>query len=244
MRRTLFFFLILSSHAWAAVCPSGHMAITDSDGISLGATCDNGISLGTISPDCSNGTICAPHLKCNIGITSVRIGNGARIQLFANQHTTPALHVATDNGTCYANLTTGNGGGAINIQMGGATYHTTGLLRCFGTNAAATATAETPATNSVNWNARSGPVSISGISHCGSLSGTIGKTAGAVTTANPSTQNTHCWCRMIIPATSAWTFGATHTNASTCSATCAQTCAKNFTENATFRGALFNNFLP
>jgi len=64
---------------------------------------------------------CVP--LCNAGITKIHAG-GAHVPLFNERHTAPALVVGYAGRICYADLVTGYATGAININIGGAIYHT------------------------------------------------------------------------------------------------------------------------
>lgn len=239
-------FLMSPVAATAAGCPAGHITLPGNDGINLMAACpDTGTNLGQISTECGDSERCAPDAACTAGIHSIRIGTGGRMELTARPYSTPTIHVSTELGECHANLAPGHATGTINIQLNDNVYHAvSNLHRCLMTNAAGAASAPTPAVRTVNWTARSGDIAIGGISHCATTSGNLGKTAATLNISEVAANNIYCWCRMVKPAPTAWTFGAAFTHADTCGASCVQTCAKNFTENATFRGALFNNFLP
>ncbi len=62
---------------------------------------------------------CVP--LCTTGVTHLRAGT-AIAPLFPVKYTSPALVMRTSGGTCYGNLTPGNGSG-INITIAGTTYH-------------------------------------------------------------------------------------------------------------------------
>ena len=78
-------------------------------------TCANGYGLTTTN-ECAQ--------MCTTGITYLHIGTNIKIPLYASQHTTPSIHIKTNNTTCYANLATGADSG-LNIKHNNITYHAT-----------------------------------------------------------------------------------------------------------------------
>ncbi len=60
---------------------------------------------------------------CTAGISAINTSTGLSIPLFTEKHTSPALHVGYNNRVCYADLMTGRTADAININVGGQTYH-------------------------------------------------------------------------------------------------------------------------
>jgi len=60
---------------------------------------------------------------CPAGITTLKTSNGVSIPLFAQRQTTPALNVGYAGQVCYGNLAPGAAAGALNINVGGQTYH-------------------------------------------------------------------------------------------------------------------------
>ncbi len=61
---------------------------------------------------------------CTAGITQIKLGGGLSVPLYKSKQTSHAIGVKYANQVCYVNLTTGRATGAINVNIGGTTYHT------------------------------------------------------------------------------------------------------------------------
>lgn len=76
---------------------------------------------------------------------------------------------------------------------------------------------------------------------CASDSGDYSIVADTIHISNTTTENTHCWCRMLKPAVSKWvTVG--HGGCAS-SNTCASACRLNGYGNSDFRNAIINNLI-
>lgn len=243
MRKILCFILLLVPIAtFAATCPSGYISVSTASYITLAAECSSTqTDLGALPSECSDDSVdCVPDVACSLGVGQLKSGAGYAVSLYATKYTTPSLHIGTDDGECYVNLVGGTGSG-INITYNGTTYHTTELHRCLNISASTTPTVSTPSNNTINWTATSASTGITGISHCASTSGSVGSTATSLTISTTLANNLYCWCRIIRPTVSAWSFGATYSATTTCDTSCAAKCASLFSSNGTFRNALINS---
>ena len=82
-------------------------------------------------------------------------------------------------------------------------------------------------------------ITVQGIGVCSSTNGgTRGATADTLAISSDASRNEYCWCKMISPANSKWTyqwFGV-------CPETCALTCAGQLQSNLAFRNGLLSSF--
>ncbi|MBE6459394.1 MAG: hypothetical protein E7009_00205 [Alphaproteobacteria bacterium] len=61
---------------------------------------------------------------CEAGITHIKLSTGLSIPLYSSKRTSHTLVVKTSAGDmCYASLASGNKSGALNVNIGGTTYH-------------------------------------------------------------------------------------------------------------------------
>ncbi len=70
----------------------------------------------------TSANLCAQY--CAAGITELRLGNGVVVPLYAAKQTEHAIHVGYDGKVCYGSLAGGAAASALNVNMGGTTYHT------------------------------------------------------------------------------------------------------------------------
>lgn len=70
----------------------------------------------------TSANLCAQY--CAAGITELRLGNGVVVPLYAAKQTEHAIHVGYDGKVCYGSLAGGSAASALNVNMGGTTYHT------------------------------------------------------------------------------------------------------------------------
>lgn len=80
--------------------------------------------------------------------------------------------------------------------------------------------------NQTDWSTTCGTVSVRGVAACGDTTGNkLNAHADTVSINQDVSKNIHCWCRMIIPAVSKWSFANTYSNAGTCAHECVDQCA-------------------
>lgn len=77
--------------------------------------CNDGYNL-------TSGNICAA--LCTAGITNLKSGSGVVVPLYAARQTTHTINVGAGANVCYGSLASGAGADAINVNIGGTTYHT------------------------------------------------------------------------------------------------------------------------
>lgn len=70
----------------------------------------------------TSANLCAQY--CAAGITELHLGNGVVVPLYAAKQTEHAIHVGYDGKVCYGSLAGGAAASALNVNMGGTTYHT------------------------------------------------------------------------------------------------------------------------
>lgn len=242
MRHFLLIFLfILSVNAFASSCPNGYIALEKNNYTLVAAKCaSNHTDIGALTGNCaSNPTICMPEIVCSV-VSTLKTENGLSLPLYSVQYTTPTIKIKVNDTVCYANLLAGVMSDTINIKYSENAYHVVMLRRCLAFGSATVPVSDTPSANTVAWTASAGDTKISGISHCGAISGSVGTTQAAITINDASSVNKHCWCRIIHPSPSAWTFGVTYDTNSACDTYCVQKCAEMFSDNFTFRNALMS----
>ena len=104
----------------------------------------------------------------------------------------------------------------------------------------------TPVSSTIEatWSVEFPNYTVSGIASCSSLAGTRH-------TAYPEYNNqitqgyqddgTNCWCRMLYPVRSAWTFRYAPSTSSNCASGCAYNCGEGFHDYSEFRQAMFES---
>lgn len=96
--------------------------------------------------------------------------------------------------------------------------------------------------NGANWSVSCGTnrdIKVQGIGFCSSASGIrMGATLDNVSTSVSTDQHMACWCRMISPAVSKWTFYERFSSAGNCAVQCAAKCAYTFIGESTFRSGM------
>jgi len=81
--------------------------------------CNTGFARVSVDTNPVN-DICVP--VCAGGVTRLRAGAHS-IPLTAQRHTSPAIHVRTGGGVCYAPLVQGRRTGSLNVNVDGTIYH-------------------------------------------------------------------------------------------------------------------------
>lgn len=80
---------------------------------------------------------------------------------------------------------------------------------------------------------------ISGNAACNELTHTPDTADTSVMTTNSDTGQ-YCWCEMMLPAHSYWTYAYDFSTDSACAAGCAQKCADKVKDSQTFRTGMFS----
>lgn len=236
MRRTLSLLIIMycCGGARAATCPTGTIAITRNSAVELSPTCTYQ-TLGIASSENS------PDLACAAGATVIRTNQDTATSLYREQYTTPSIHIKLGDTECFANLVVGAATDTIHIKHNDTTYYATELKLCGTLDPDATTTKITPSTNTINWSGQTGNITVGGISHCGTSTGSVGDTISAVALSGTATENLYCWCRITSPAVSQWAYAAKYASSTNCDTNCVTNCATKFAGNTTFRTALFTS---
>lgn len=242
MRRVWPTLLLIPSVAMgASVCPEGYSALNQNPFVAIAAQCaENQTDLGPFSAGCSGErTICMPEVTCH-GLSAIRTSSGVRVPLYMERYTTPAINVALDSGgRCYANLLPGSASGTLNVLFEDNVYHAVALRRCMELDFDATPIPGTPAAYAVSWTAQVKGVGVTGISHCSSTLGDIGTLKSELSISETVGENHYCWCRVLSPSSSTWTFAVSFESGS-CNESCVQECANMFASNSTFRRTLMS----
>ncbi len=68
----------------------------------------------------NNGSAVIP---CAAGVTTLRVGTGLSIPLWAERGTEPSLCVKYNGVVCYGNMESGRVSGAVNVKYGDLIYH-------------------------------------------------------------------------------------------------------------------------
>lgn len=76
--------------------------------------------------------------------------------------------------------------------------------------------------NQTDWVSQCNSVQIRGVAACGT---STGQKTENVSISDDTTKNVNCWCRMIIPAVSRWSFANTYSTAGNCARECVDQCA-------------------
>ena len=119
-----------------------------------------------------------------------------------------------------------------------------GAIKCVKTSISS-CTVPTIAEYSSDWNVSCDTnVAIKGVGVCASLSGTDEFSEEGVISSNiwydGSDLNSVCWCKIISPFVSHWTFaGYIYENYTYCQQGCAKTCAQLMKDNSTFRTNIY-----
>ena len=102
--------------------------------------------------------------------------------------------------------------------------------------------------NTTDWDAtctdNTGSTNVEGVWRCGSQNGgTQGTTTDMLDTADSTSINTYCWCKMVIPAVSQWVFHSKVSDQGTCYGTCGRLCleALQTAGSTAFKAAMFSN---
>ena len=244
-QHTAVFYLMLAvmPAALDAGCPDGYLSLSPDDSISYAAQCNSSqIPLGTLPIVCDGINIeCSPDLACTAGLTSLNLSNGTSIPLYSSRLTTHTLNVLINNKICYVNLLAGAQTGTINIQSGSTVYHAAGVQRCLTLDASEAPMMTSSSSQSVGWSATINSITLHGISHCGTSTGSVGTTTRAIDVSTTLANNQYCWCRITRPSSSNWTYAYAYTSNTTCDTSCGQKCADLISLNSTFRKALINS---
>lgn len=81
---------------------------------------------------------------------------------------------------------------------------------------------------------------ITGEAACNSISGTA-NTANTALYTTTSDVGVNCWCEMLTPAHSYWTFTQAYASEAACASGCASNCATLVNTSTAFRTGLFNS---
>lgn len=81
---------------------------------------------------------------------------------------------------------------------------------------------------------------ISGVAGCSSQSGFMGTTYPTITGSGETDANHHCWCKMVSPAVSEWTYSTDLGTSDACAESCAADCAGSLSMPA-FKNAMFSS---
>ncbi len=123
------------------ICPADTYGVTKPNSewtVAVCSACPDGTSspAGSTSIDaCVVGTVeCAPGFAfnyagdcgalCGNGVTQLRTSTDVVVPLFAAKNTSPAIHIGTVGGVCYADLVAGTVSGEIHVNYNNAVYHT------------------------------------------------------------------------------------------------------------------------
>lgn len=90
----------------------------------------------------------------------------------------------------------------------------------------------------LNCNTAGGAQYVNGIGVCSATSGSVGDaelTLNIDYTTAMNTNNKYCWCRLVVPESSAYVFGNSFTNWAACATNCAQYCGQQFATTPNFR---------
>ncbi len=242
MRKILFILLAISHHAWGATCPNGYISINTSSNISVAPQCtQNQLNIGTLQTDCTDFTTqCIPDLSCNAGITHLKTSTGISISLYKQPYTNPSIHILYNNTQCYIPLVPGTQPNSLHIQYESATYHSTDLALCANISPTSVPSTTPPGINTINWYATINNTTVTGISHCSDLAGNIGTTQQSISVSTTVTNNIQCWCRLVYPTASNWTYATTYASNTNCDTYCVAICTTLFGTDTNFRDAIFN----
>lgn len=99
--------------------------------------------------------------------------------------------------------------------------------------------------NTLDWHAtcRTNGISdipISGVAGCSSQAGFVGTTYPTITGSGETDANHHCWCKMVSPAVSEWTYNTDLGTSDACAESCAADCAGAFGMSE-FKNAMFSS---
>lgn len=132
-----------------------------------------------------------------------------------------------------------------------------GLTVCYGANAATMCTASDTVTvvldpniagtgytqdaNLKTWQATFSYGKIYGIASCNKTSGSVGM-VNIGTVMSQTDEGQYCWCKMLVPAVSAWVFeDGNSDSASNCAVFCANHCGSYVHRHGSFRQWLFRS---
>lgn len=102
-----------------------------------------------------------------------------------------------------------------------------------------------------DWGTTCGGVPVHGVSLCGSVGGTVGRSVDSVTVSGGIADNKYCYCKMVQPVVSRWVYAKQHSGgdggAGDCHYWCANVCASmiitnlyNENENVTYQNGGYN----
>lgn len=119
-----------------------------------------------------------------------------------------------------------------------------GTIKCIKSTISSCGIATTPSDYASTWSIRcDDAVSISGLAVCAAEAGvdTIGDTGQVVanTWYDGSDVNDVCWCRIIMPFVSKWTFGGIP-GSNPCAMDCAKMCAQEMEDSSNFRTNIYS----